>query len=163
MCQELSISNRKGRTGNTWPTSTSTTYPTGTIGSLLSEGGSTKSKVVDEPPNLDVKVSIQEERNEDAYQICHKLKRSNAISTAIIVRIPWRKYLTHLLDLFISRLLPLGDVVEVPDDGPRGIDRRAESGASEDEGEGEDEGCGVHSLPTSQGSLSNLVRRVALG
>ena len=145
------------------PTSTSTTFPTGTIESSLSEGGSTKSKVVDEPPNLDVEVGIQEKCNEDAYQICHKLKRSKAISTAIIVTIPRRKNLTHLPDLFISRLLPLRDVVEVPNDGPRGIDRRAESGTGEDEGEGEDDGCGVHSLPTSQGSLSNLVRRVALG
>ena len=104
--------------------------------------------MVNEPPNLDVEVGVQEKCNEDAYQICHKLKRSKAISIAIIVRIPWRKYLTHLLDLIISRLLPLGDVVEVPNDGPRGIDRRAESGAGEDEGEGEDEGCSVgHGLP----------------
>ena len=109
----------------------------------MSADGSTKSKVVDEPPNLDVEVGIQEECHEDAYQICHKLKRSKAISTAIIVSIPCRKYLTHLLDLFISRLLPLGDVVEVPDDAPRGIDRHAEGGAGEDEGEGEDDGCGV--------------------
>ena len=109
----------------------------------MSADGSTKSKVVDEPPNLDVKVGVQEERNEDAYQICHKLKRSKAASTAIIVSIPRRKYLTHLLDLFISRLLPLGDVVEVPNDGPRGIDRRAESGAGEHEGEGEVGGCDI--------------------
>ena len=99
--------------------------------------------MVDEPPNLDVEIGVQEERDEDTYHICHKLKRSNAISTAIIVRIPWRKYLTHLLDLFVSRLLPLGDLVEVPNDGPHGIGRRTKSGAGKNEGEGEDDGCGV--------------------
>ena len=99
--------------------------------------------MVDEPPNLDVKVSIQEERNEDAYQICHKLKRSIAISTAIIVSIPRKKYLTHLFDLFISRLLPLGNVAKIPNDGPRGIECGAKGGTGENKGEGENETCGV--------------------
>ena len=139
------------------PSSISTTYPTGTIGSLLSADGSTKSKVVDEPPNLDVKVGVQEKCNEDAYQICHKLKRSKAASTAIIVSIPRNKCLTHLLDLIVSRLLPLGNVVKIPDDGPRGIDRRTEGGAGENEGEGEDEGCNIgHGSPVATMRISSL-------
>ena len=115
----------------------------------MSADGSTKSKVVDESPNLYIEIGVQEERDDDAYQICHKLERSKAISTAIIVTIPRRKNLTHLPDLFIPSLLPFGDVVEVSDDGPRGIDRRAESGAGENEGEGEDDLNKIHSSTSS--------------
>ena len=112
--------------------------------------------MVNEPPNLDVEVGVQEKCNEDAYQICHKLKRSKAASTAIIVNIPRKKYLTHLLDLFISRLLPLRNVAKIPDDGPRGIDRRTEGGAGENEGESEDEGCSVgHGSPVSEMRMSS--------
>ena len=33
--------------------------------------------------------------------------------------------------------------MKIPDDGPRSVDRGAEGGTGEDEGEGEDDGCEV--------------------